>query len=149
MNRLKLTVLRMLCLPMDLVGMLLLWLVTLGSDPLWMWRGTVLLVRPKEGSWLARAWPYSTTLGHSILLHPHSDDLVMQHEMVHARQSEAACVAWWVITLIAWSPRLALLSPFAWLAIYGSSCVAAWLARREAYLGSVFEEHARADTENM
>lgn len=141
----KFLFLHLLCLPMDMVA---LWVLYMSG------------VREKSARfddqpamvfdappWLARRWRYSVTLGHVVLMHPDHGHAVLAHELVHVLQAEAACVAWWLATLIAWSPTMALLSPLAWLAIYGASCAAAWLAGREAYRGSVFEEHARAEVE--
>ncbi len=137
--------LSLLCLPSDLFGLTLAWLVTLGTKPSWLRVDGCLCVRPAAGSWLARHWCYSTALGHVILWHPDHDECVLAHELVHVVQAEACCVAWWLLALVAWSPMLSWLSPLAWLAIYGASCVAAWLSGAQPYLGNVFERHARAE----
>lgn len=138
--------LRALCLPMDVVGLGVALAVVIVFGARTRAHGGA-IATTHESPWLAKRWPYSTTLGHVILMHPAHGPAVLEHELVHVRQAEAACVAWWALALLAWSPLLALLSPFAWLATYAASCVAAWLAGRPAYRGSVFEEHARAETE--
>lgn len=139
-----------LCAPMDLLGLLI---ACVFAGPVVAARMARSLATGQDvavafwPSWLERRWPYSTTFGHVIMMtRGHGYD-VLRHELIHARQAEAACVAYWLLTLVAWSPTMALLSPFAWLAVYGASCVAAWLAGRPAYLGSVFEEHARSEAE--
>jgi len=142
MKRLALS---LLCAPMDFLGFLLASLATLGSRPTFLRVEGCLCVRPAAGSFLARNWCYSTTLGHVILWHPEHDERVLAHELVHVLQAEACCVAWWSLTLLAWSPVLLWLSPFGWLGIYGAFSVAAWLSGARPYLGNAFERHARAE----
>lgn len=137
---------RFLCLPMDLVGLLVALAIVIVFGARTRAHGGA-IATTHESPWLAKRWPYSTTFGHVILMHPDHDQAVLEHELVHVRQAEAACVAWWALALLTWSSLLVILSPFAWLAVYGASCVAAWLAGRPAYRGSVYEEHARAEAE--
>lgn len=134
-----------LCVPTNVLGLVLAFLMTTGSRPIWQRHANVLLVRPAAGSWLARHWPYSTTFGHVILFHPDHDDAVLEHELVHVLQVEACCLGFWLLTLVGGSLSLVWLSPFAWLSLYGAACVAAWLSGAEAYRGNVFERHARAE----
>lgn len=134
-----------LCLPTNVLGVVLAVLMTTGSRPIFQRHANVYLVRPAAGSWLARHWPYSTTFGHVILMHPDHDEAVLAHELVHVLQAEACCLGWWLLTLAGGSLSLVLLSPFAWLGLYGAACVAAWLSGAEAYRGNVFERHARAE----
>lgn len=134
-----------LCLPADALGVVLCVLMTTGSRPTWQRDANVVLVRPAAGSWLARHWPYSTTFGHVILFHPEHDDAVLAHELVHVLQAEACCLGWWLVTVISGALALVLLSPFAWLGLYGAASIAAWLSGAEAYRGNVFERHARAE----
>lgn len=134
-----------LCLPADVLGLVLAALMTTGSQGVWQRHLNVLIVRPAKGSFLARHWPYSTTFSHVILFHPDHDEAVLAHELVHVLQAEACCLGWWLVTLVSGSLSLVWLSPFAWLGLYGAACVAAWLSGAEAYRGNVFERHARAE----
>lgn len=144
----KRLLLHALCLPMNALALTLAWLATCGAGPAWQRRGQLLIVRPSTSSWLARYWRYSTTLGHVVLWHPDHDEAVLAHELIHVLQAEACCLGWWLLALVAWSSTLVWLSPFAWLALYGAACVAAWLSGAEAYRGNVFERHARAELLN-
>ncbi len=139
-------VLFVLCLPANALGLAIAAIGSLGSRPQWVRREGVLIMRPCSGSFIARHWRYSTALCHVIVWHPDHDEAVLEHERIHVLQAEACCLGWWLLTLVAWSSTLLLLSPFAWLAIYGASCAAAWLGGAEAYRGNVFERHARAET---
>jgi len=136
-----------ICLPVDALGLIVVALVTLGSRPTWIRVPGALVVTPRSSSWLARCWPYSTTFGHVVLLHPLHGTRVLEHELVHVRQAEAACCTWALAALVSWDSLAVLYAwPFAWLLVYLSSCLAAWLAGRDWYTGSVFEQHAREES---
>lgn len=146
--------LRAACLPADaLAFFVVLVLAALnGRTPLPdSWRRYGCLVYcPREGSWLARKWHYSTTLGHVILIHPDAFEVgrkvsdcyseTMTHELVHVRQFEVVCLLWSLLAAL--SPWALMLLPLCWLITYGVASLAAVLGGRSAYLGNVLEHHA-------
>ncbi len=109
----------------------------------------------QRNSLLDRRWSYSTTLGHVILLKPDlADTEVVAHELVHARQYEAAVLSLWLagatcalgLALAGPIPALAIgvvLGP--WWSYFGAS-LAAFLRAERPYLDNCFERHARAET---
>jgi hypothetical protein len=142
----RLRFLNLLCLPFDLLGLAILGALSLScrltcgdwgvwADTLWF---------PPLDSWVARRWPYSTTLGRWLLIHPLADAVpTIRHEARHIRQSRLVGPLWAALALVTWSPALVALWPVAWLLVYGAACAAAWLGGGQAYRDNVFEQHAR------
>lgn len=143
----------LLCAPWDLTLLGLSWLLfPLGVQRARRSQGALWL-DIREGSLLHRRWPYSTTLGHLVLLQPgleHSH--TEQHELVHVRQYEGAVCSVW-LAVLAWAALHALLEELSALPVilfapwwsYAGASLAAWLRGQRAYLDNHFERHARSE----
>jgi len=143
----------LLCAPWDLTLLSLSWLlIPLGVHKVRHEHGALWL-DIREGSLLHRHWPYSTTLGHLVLLQPgleHSN--TEQHELVHVRQYEGAVCSVWLAALFAlalhawlgavWTLPVVVLGP--WWSYAGAS-LSAFLRGQRGYLDNHFERHARAE----
>lgn len=141
-----------LCLPATLAGALLALLAwpLLGGS----WRlhdGCLWLYFGARG---ARRWRYSTTLGHTILLHPahHADRITQKHELVHVDQFRGDCISALAVAGVAvaggahWAAALVLLVLHHWFAYLGHSA-GAWMRGGRAYKDNPYERHARWETE--
>src|SRR5688500_13057342 len=143
----------LLCAPWDLTILGLSWLlIPLGARSMRREYG-VLWLDIREGSLLHRHWPYSTTLGHVVLLQPGLvGSSVEQHELVHVRQYEGAVCAVWLAALGVLGVRdwlgsasvlpVLILGP--WWSYAGAS-LAAFLRGQRGYMDNHFERHARAE----
>jgi len=109
----------------------------------------------RRGSWLARHWRYSTTLGHVIILQAaHQRTRVMTHELVHVLQMEGRALHGWALGGLQvallhlgaeWAVLPTAVLSATWLS-YGAASAAAWLRGGRPYLDNAWERHARAET---
>lgn len=116
----------------------------------------VVLYLDLSARWAER-WPYSTTIGRAILLHPNASDDTIEHELVHVRQHEdLVFIAWLVgiaVELVTWNryPWLAVgiwWSAGLWqLPMYVTSMLRH--GRRNCYLDAEHERAAYAQTERV
>jgi hypothetical protein len=154
--RVRLALLYALCAPWD--GLVLLLFVLLAPVLRFRFarRRGVLWAELDQRSWVCRHNPYSTTVGHVVLLQPTAKGTPIEdHELVHVRQFEAAVVAAWLMALVltaawavqrlAWGAGIcALLWP--WWGYFGAS-TSAFLRAERPYLDNAFERHARAEVQ--
>lgn len=139
--------LRLLCLPVDMLALVVVGLLSALNRGAWHKAAGCLIWLPREGTWFARRVPYSVTLGHVIVIHPgHVGSFsTWLHEQRHVWQSEAACVLWALVTLATWSKVMLALWPLAWAFYVISAGVASKLKGREFYRDNVLEQHARGE----
>lgn len=141
-------VLYLCCLPPSVLGYLVLgslMLCGLASRRVEITPGGIgmLTLWGKDGGFLERRWPFSTTLGpRTLYMHPRADVCTLAHEVQHTSQAEGVSIAWGLATLLSWSWRMAILWPFCWLIVYLGASISAWLAQRHWYRGNEYERQA-------
>ena len=153
MFSMRISLLYLLCAPWDgAVAVLSLALWPLGLRRARSALG-VLWLDVRVGSWLARRWRYSTTLGHLVLLQPGcAGGDIERHELVHVRQFEGAVCSVWLAAVAGLSALALANAELAWCVAlvlgpwwsYAGASLAAFLRSERPYLDNHFERHARA-----
>lgn len=154
-SRLMTFLLYLLCSPWDAVLVFLSLVLRPLIGQRWFVERGVVWLEIREGGLVYRLWPFSTTLGHLVLLQPGVPQSTIEHELVHVRQYEAAvCGVYLAAVVVAggwtqWPLPWALLPAVLlapWFGYFGAS-LAAWMRGQRGYLDNAFERHARAETE--
>jgi len=141
---LKRWTLLILCLPVNLSGLLVVGLLLLfraaQREPV-VGAENVLVVRGR-GRFVGW-WGYSTTFGsHVIYMHPEAGPHSLLHELKHTSQAEGVSCAWALATLGSWSWRMLVLWPAAWFVVYIGASISSWLKGRDWYYGNEYEQQA-------
>jgi len=160
--------LRLLCLPMDLVGFLIVLTVGLAWGKKGNkvgWDNRVFWAQIDDDSWPAKTWYRrwgATTFAHNIMFGRSQIDRpdLWAHELTHVEQYEAEAVqatglvfaGWglWQLGLsldVLFPSFLLFLCAFNGLSVFAAGMLTAWLRGEDPYTGSHLEESARARVE--
>ena len=145
MRYLLLSVVYLVCLPVDLLACVLLLLLRLiyGGE-FKVDKGVLILLSKKRFPFFA-----GITLGHAMIIEGEyaDDEGLLRHELVHVEQFEGTAFTGALLAVLCgflglrWSILAFLYLP--WIHYYANSAVA-WLCGRPVYRGNVLEKSARA-----
>lgn len=139
------TLLHVLCLPADLLGLAVAAIVSFGARWARVPHDRFVVAVHLPNGWLTKRWRYSVTLSHVLLMHPEHGPKTLRHELAHVEQFEDACCALWLALLATYALPWWALPALAWSIVCVGAWIASWLRGGRAYYDSTLERHARAE----
>jgi hypothetical protein len=152
----KYTVLRLLTLPADILGWLIIVFIRLCWGTKLQSKEGILTTTLRKDSWPIRSWYKNwggTTFGHAMMFNPYTENVnrLFSHEKVHVEQFEVVAIlslplAIWLVvqTNYVFAAAVILFSGFINVL---TALFVAWLRGENPYRGSVLEEAAYDSTD--